>query len=60
MRHTACHREPEEQGVTIQPDCFVAALLQMNSPRLSLRRSLGDGGNPREQSISWIATSLRF
>jgi hypothetical protein len=35
-------------------------LLQMNTRCLSLRRSLGDCGNPREQSISWIATSLRF
>jgi hypothetical protein len=26
----------------------------MNSRCLSLRRSLGDCGNPREQSISWI------
>jgi hypothetical protein len=43
-------------------DCFVAALLKMNSPCLSLRRSPAlrdDCGNPREQSISWIATSLR-
>jgi hypothetical protein len=35
-----------------------AACSQMKSPLLALRRSLGDCGNPREQSISWIATSL--